>query len=52
MKTPKNIPHPNLRNAEKLSPLQLNEIKIDEKHTVLTPQLLEEMASKNKTASN
>ena len=29
--------------AEQLSPLQLNGIKLDDKHTVLTPKRLEEM---------
>ncbi len=46
MNKPLSIPHPDLKEAVKLSPLQLNEIKVEEKHTVLTPQLLEQMATK------
>ncbi len=45
MLKPLSIPQPELKNATKLSPLQLNEIKVEDKHTVLTPQLLEKMAS-------
>lgn len=45
MSKPLSISKPELNNATKLSPLQLNEIKVEDKHTVLTPQVLEKMAS-------
>lgn len=45
MHKPLSIPHPNLKAAVKLSALQLNDIKIEDKHTVLTPKLLKQMAS-------
>ncbi len=45
MKKPVSIPKPELNDAEKLTPLQLNEIKVGDKHTVLTPQLLKQMGS-------
>lgn len=35
----------NIKDAKKLSPLDLNGMKLDNKHTVLTPKKLEEMAS-------
>lgn len=45
MKKPLSIPEPDLKDAQKLSPLQLNEIKIEDKHTVLTPQILKQMGN-------
>lgn len=36
--------NPGIEGASELSPLQLNGIKLDAKHTVLTPKKLEEMA--------
>lgn len=41
----KQINHPILANAARLTPLQLNEIRCNSRHTVLTPELLEQMAS-------
>lgn len=35
-----------LQSATPLTPLQLNGIKLDPKHTVLTPELLEKMVNK------
>lgn len=47
----KQIKHPDFVSATRLTPLQLNSTKIDGKHTVLTPELLEEMAKeKNKSS--
>lgn len=40
----KSIPHPELKNAEVLSPLQLNKLPYRKKHTLLTPDRLEKMA--------
>lgn len=36
-----------LKDAEKLSLLDLNGMRLDAKHTVLTPKKLEEMAENN-----
>lgn len=36
----KQIPHPELKSAERLTPLQLNGMRWDNKHTVLTPEIL------------
>lgn len=47
MKKPLSIPRPQLERAEKLSPLQLNDIKIDDKHTILTPELLIKISGNN-----
>lgn len=46
MKTIKQIPHPNLAKARKLSPLKLNNIHLQKKHTVITEQLLGRLAGK------
>ncbi len=48
--TPKHIDAPELKSATRLTPLQLNAIKLDVRHTVLTPGKLEEMAQR--AASN
>ena len=40
-----------LKLAKELSPLELNNIKLDSKHTVLTPQYLEDLI-KNKNSQN
>lgn len=42
--TPKHIDKPELKSAVKLTPLQLNAIKPDVRHTILTPEQLDEMA--------
>lgn len=44
MKKIRQIPRPELEKAGKLTPLELNAIKLDDKHTVLTPELLERLA--------
>lgn len=36
----KHIDHPELKSAQRLSPLQLNSMRWDNKHTVLTPEIL------------
>lgn len=45
MKKPKTISHPVLKSACRLTPLQLNEMRCNVKHTVLTPELLEKIAA-------
>lgn len=40
----KSIPRPNLESGKRLTPLQLNAMRWDNKHTVLTPEVLEEAA--------
>ena len=34
---------PDIKSATKLTPLQLNGIKLDDKHTILTPRYLENL---------
>lgn len=41
MKAPKQLTHPELTDAVKLSPLDMNNIKFTGKHTLLTPEVLE-----------
>lgn len=36
----KQIPHPVFEKAVKLTPLQLNAMKCEERHTLLTPEVL------------
>lgn len=38
---PKRIPHPDLKDARQLGPMDLNAIKFTDKHTLLTPEVLE-----------
>lgn len=38
----------NLTSAKELSAMDLNNIKLDVKHTVLTPEYLEDLIAKNK----
>lgn len=52
MTHPKQIPHPDLKDAEKLTPLDLNSFRFDPKHTVLTPELLEQMAQQRANKQN
>lgn len=47
MKIIKKIKHPNLTNAIRLTPLQLNSLKYENKQTVITPELMQEMAQNN-----
>ncbi|MDE6444627.1 MAG: hypothetical protein K2K64_09465 [Muribaculaceae bacterium] len=44
----KMITPPELKSARKLKPLELNGIRIGRKHSVLTPQQLEEIARSGK----
>lgn len=41
----------NISSAKELSAMDLNNIKLDAKHTVLTPQYLEELIQKKKSES-
>ncbi len=45
MKHPKQIPSPILKSAVALSPLDLNNCKLNPRHTILTPELLEQIAA-------
>lgn len=45
MQKPKQIPRPDLQDAQKLTPLQLNALKCSRKHTLLTPEQLAALAS-------
>ena len=42
---------PEISSAKELSPLDLNNIKLDIKHTVLTPQYLENLIQNKKPES-
>lgn len=44
MKSPKIISKPELKSAKKLNALELNALRIGNKHTLLTPELMERMA--------
>lgn len=44
----KQIPRPELKSARKMTPLELNNIRIGKKHTVLTPEQLEELSRSGK----
>ena len=35
-----------ISSAKEMSPMELNNIKLDDKHTVLTPQYLEDLIEK------
>lgn len=37
----------NIKGAKKLSPLELNNIKLSVKHTILTPQYLDKLVTAN-----
>lgn len=37
---PKQIARPDLKSAQQLAPMQLNDLKFTDTHTVLTPELL------------
>lgn len=43
----KQIPHPNLKSAAKLTPLQMNAIHFAKKRTVLSAEVLRRNANKN-----
>lgn len=44
---PRHIPRPKLNSATHLTPMQLNAMACETKHTLLTPELLERMAREN-----
>jgi hypothetical protein len=48
MKKVKNIPHPELKSARQLKPLELNAFQIEKRHTILTPEQLERLAKDSK----
>lgn len=45
MKRPLQIAPPELKSARRLSPMELNGVKFTDRHTLLTPELLEKMKS-------
>lgn len=46
--TPKSIPHPELKSARRLKPLEMNAIRCQRRHTVLTPEQLDNIAKSEK----
>lgn len=52
--TPRNIGSPELpvSSAVEMSPLQLNGIRLDVNHTILTPDYLEQIKAKTQVDSN
>lgn len=49
MKTVKQIPRPDFTSARKLKPLEMNAIRCQRRHTILTPEQLDRIArSKDK----
>lgn len=48
MMTPKSIPHPELKSARRLKPLEMNAIRCQRRHTVLTPEQLDNIAKSEK----
>lgn len=52
--TPNVFPADNIFSleAKELSPLELNNIKLDIKHTILTPQYLEDLIQNKKSADS
>ena len=52
MNKPKIIPHPNFEHAKRLSPLELNNLRYDNRHTVITPELLEKMSERAKSQNS
>ncbi|MCM1318966.1 MAG: hypothetical protein NC217_01120 [Muribaculaceae bacterium] len=48
-KEPKKIPHPELQSAKRLTPLQLNAMRWDNKHTVLTPEIIRQYSRTSTT---
>lgn len=47
MKTVKQIPHPTLQSAHRLTPMEMNGIRCQRKHTILTPEQLDRIAKSN-----
>ncbi|MBD5356782.1 MAG: hypothetical protein HDR88_07240 [Bacteroides sp.] len=41
----KQIPRPELKSARRLSPLQLNTMRCDKRHSVLTPEQVEKLSA-------
>ncbi len=53
MKTVKQIPHPDLTSARKLKPLEMNSIRCQRRHSILTPEQLDRIArSKDKATED
>lgn len=49
MKTVKQIPHPDFTSARRLKPLEMNAIRCQRRHSILTPEQLDRIAkSKDK----
>lgn len=42
---------PNLPGISKMTPLQMNEVRFNKQHTVLTPELLKQLDAKRQTPS-
>lgn len=40
---------PNLSGISKMTPLQMNEVRFNKQHTVLTPELLKQLDAKRQT---
>lgn len=51
MKKVKQIRHPEFTDAVRLTPLQLNALRYQEKHTVLTPEILASLSHQSDTAA-
>lgn len=50
MKQAKQIKQPELKSARRLTPLELNALDCNPKHTVITPTLLDSITKSNKSA--
>ncbi len=51
MKTIKQIPRPDFTSARRLKPLEMNAIRINRRHTILTPDQLDRLARSSVDAS-
>ena len=45
MKTVKHIPRPDLKSARKLTPLEMNEMRCDRKHSLLSRARLDQISA-------
>ena len=50
MNSVKNIPRPEFTSARRLTPMEMNNIRCQKRHTVLTPEQIEKLAPTSKTA--
>lgn len=48
----KSIPKSEIKNAVKLSALELNKIYLSDKRTILTPEILEKLGSSKQNGNN